>query len=99
VLHRPLAGTFYDPQSGIIKIGGKDITQLALTDPRRHLALVSQVNARGTTTLLELSSDRERMRPAETLINAASTDEAQAEDFVLQATVRTGWRHSGNSPS
>lgn len=71
---------FYDPQQGRILLDGVDLRELALTDLRRHLALVSQDPVLFTGTVAE--NIRYGRPDADAAAVRAAADAAFASDFI-----------------
>jgi ATP-binding cassette, subfamily B, bacterial len=71
---------FYDPTAGAVRIDGIDLRDLALTDLRRNIALVSQDVYLFHGTIRENIAYRDAAVPLEHVVRAAKL--AQLHDFV-----------------
>jgi ATP-binding cassette subfamily B protein len=72
---------FYDPQKGVVRVGGSDIRDLALSDLRGHIGLVPQEPALFSATVREnLAFGRPEASDAE--IREAAR-QAEAHDFIM----------------
>lgn len=76
---------YYDPQSGTITVGGRDVMELDLADLRRHIGLVPQ------TTFLLNGTIRDNIAFGADGSSAAEIEEAarlaQANDFIAALPV------------
>ncbi|MCS6802529.1 MAG: thiol reductant ABC exporter subunit CydC [Chloroflexota bacterium] len=72
---------FWDPQSGVIRIGGVDIRQLPLDDLRKRIAIVQQENYLFNTTIRE-NIKLGRPDATEAEMEQAARD-ANIHDFIL----------------
>ena len=72
---------FYDPQKGVVRVGGTDIRDLGLSDLRGHIGLVPQEPALFSATVREnLAFGRPEASDAE--IREAAR-QAEAHDFIM----------------
>ena len=71
---------FYDPDAGVIRVGGTDLRDLALADLRGHIGLVPQEPALFSATIRENLAFGRPDAPDEDIIIAAK--QAEAHEFI-----------------
>lgn len=72
---------FYDPDDGIIRVGGADLRDLALADLRGHIGLVPQEPALFSATIRENLAFGRPDASVDDIISAAK--QAEAHEFII----------------
>ena len=71
---------FYDPDAGVVRVGGNDLRDLALADLRGHIGLVPQEPALFSATIRENLAFGRPDAPDQDIISAAK--QAEAHEFI-----------------